>query len=176
MLHRAVEFAAVAHRDQLRKGTNTPYIAHPCEAALILAQENAPEALLIAALLHDTLEDTSVAPEDILGEFGAEVLGLVCSNSENKSLSWEERKRHTVETLRFRATREEALLALADKLSNLRSIARDLEISGESMWGRFNRGREAQKWYYTSLLEGFSALADTRAYKEFAALVARVFG
>ena len=177
MLHHAIEFAAVAHKNQVRKGTEIPYIAHPFEVASILMRETTDENIIIAGLLHDTLEDTAVEPEDILREFGDGVLRLVQSNSENKSKIWEERKQHTIDFLMEDATYAEALLALADKLANLRSIAYDLDRFGNVVWGRFNAPSNQQKWYYQSLQEAFARhLADTEAYREFEALIKRVFG
>lgn len=176
MIHKAMEFAAVAHKGQCRKGTKIPYIVHPFEAACILIAAGADEEMVAAALLHDTLEDTDTTPEDIENEFGPRVLRLVQSNSEDKRMSWEERKEHTVRFLKERATREEALLALADKLSNIRSIAHDLEKDGEDVWKRFKRGRDSLNGYYKGLADSLRALADTEAYAEFCALAEQVFG
>lgn len=176
MIHKAIEFAAVAHQGQTRKGTDIPYIVHPFEVAQLLTAAGADESLIAAGLLHDTLEDTAITAEDILNAFGGEVLRLVRSNSEDKSKSWEARKRHTLEYLKLHATYEEALLALADKLSNLRSIASDFQTFGDKVWQRFNRGAGQQGWYYRGLKESLAILGDSPMYEEFCVLVEDVFG
>ncbi len=174
LVHRAIRFAALAHSGQTRKGTDIPYIVHPFEVAQILTAEGAAERVIAAGLLHDTLEDTATTREDILCEFGESVLQLVLGASEDKSLSWEARKQHTIDLLAT-AGREEQLLALSDKLSNLRSIAVDYAASGNALWSRFNRGPAQQRWYYLSLRDALRALADTNAYREFCALADAVF-
>lgn len=174
-LHEAICFAAVAHRNQLRKGSETPYIAHPCEIMQILTVAGCTETLLIAGLLHDTIEDTTVTADDLREEFGEDVVALVCAASEDKKLSWEERKQHTITYLSSEAGLDDLMLACADKLSNLRSIRADLNVLGESLWSRFKRGRERQKWYYRSLLDAFAPLEEYEMYEEYAALYAEIF-
>ncbi|RHT73248.1 bifunctional (p)ppGpp synthetase/guanosine-3',5'-bis(diphosphate) 3'-pyrophosphohydrolase [Ruminococcaceae bacterium AM28-23LB] len=87
LLHRAYSFAALAHEGQKRKGSPVPYIAHPAEAARILAQAGATAEVICAGLLHDTLEDTSVTPEQLEEAFGLVVRQLVEGCSEDKALS-----------------------------------------------------------------------------------------
>ena len=175
LLHRAIRFAAMAHSGQTRKGTAIPYIVHPFEVAQILTSEGAGEPVVVAGLLHDTLEDTATTREDILCEFGESVLMLVLGASEDKSLPWEARKQHTIDALAT-AGREEQLLALADKLSNLRSLAADYAACGDTLWERFNRGFAQQRWYYRSLCDALHALADAASYREFCVLADAVFG
>lgn len=175
-IHAAIQFAALAHGQQKRKGTEIPYLVHPFEVAQLLTAEGAPEELILAGLLHDTLEDAHIAPEQIEEEFGRAVALLVLSASEDKTKSWEERKAHTVEYLQRDAPYEALLLACADKLSNLRSIAADHESEGEAVWDRFRRGRAQQRWYYAGLLRAFAPLQDTGMYQEFCALFEEVFG
>ena len=88
MIRRAAAFAAKAHEGMMRKGSRIPYIYHPMEVALIVAQMTDDPEVIAAAYLHDVLEDTSVTPEKIQGEFGARVLSLVQAESEDKSLTW----------------------------------------------------------------------------------------
>jgi len=96
MIHKAIQFATLAHKNQFRKGTNIPYIVHPFEVAQILTDAKCNEEVIIAGLLHDTVEDTDVAIGQIEQEFGHYVAELVSSCSEDKSQSWEERKQHTI--------------------------------------------------------------------------------
>lgn len=175
-LHNALIFAARAHHGQMRKGTDIPYIVHPFEVAQILSESGCGNTVIIAALLHDTLEDTNVTKEEILRLFGGEVLRLVTACSEDKSKSWEARKQQTIDELRERADYETLLVAGADKLSNLRSMKVDLDEIGNELWKRFNRGRAQQSWYYGELLDALSPLADHEFYQEFTELYGQVFG
>ncbi len=149
----AIEFAAKAHQNQKRKGTDIPYISHPFGVAIILHHAKCKEDIIIAGLLHDTLEDTAITEEEIRNQFGEEILRLVLGATEpDKNASWEVRKHHTLEYLKSAdlAIRQ---LSCADKLHNLRSIRRDVMLFGNKIWDKFKRGYEEQKWYYTSLVE-----------------------
>ena len=150
---RAEEFAARAHAGQTRKGSNTPYIDHPLRVAHVLEEHGASPEAIIAALLHDTAEDTPVTHEDIQREFGEKIASIVAGASEpDKSLPWEERKEGTIRRLRS-VSFESALVSAADKIDNLRSTVADLERIGEDVWRRFNQGRDKQEWYHRECLE-----------------------
>ena len=151
-LFEAVEFATKAHSGQFRKGTAIPYIVHPIEVMEILSRIGRPEVEVIAGVLHDTTEDTAVTSVEIKQKFGPEVQRLVEGASEpDKSLSWEERKEHTINRL---ATQDMDILNVvaADKLSNLRSFSRGVEGKFDIDWGKFNRGEDQQRWYYKSIV------------------------
>ena len=170
----AIRFAVAAHAGQTRKGSSAPYITHPIEVAIILAQMGAGNELIAAGLLHDTLEDTGTTAEELENAFGKHVLTLVQSDSETKALSWEERKQTTLNALQS-ADREEQMLVLADKLANMRSIAEDYAAVGDALWQRFNRGYEQQKWYYTGMKKALGALDGLAAFAEFGNLMEQVF-
>ncbi len=174
LFHQALEFAANAHENQKRKLSNTPYIVHPVETAFILSEEGAPLSLVVAALLHDTLEDTDTTPDVIEAHFGKEILRLVQASSEDKEKSWEERKAHTIGFMKT-APEDVKMLCLADKLSNLRSIASDYPKLGESLWQRFHRGKDQQKWYYKELLLSLSSLKHKKMYQEALSLYQTIF-
>jgi (p)ppGpp synthase/HD superfamily hydrolase len=74
---KAIRFALVAHGDQKRKYTNEPYMVHPLEVAMILEKYNLDDEIIIAAILHDVLEDTPVTFDQIRDEFGLDVATLV---------------------------------------------------------------------------------------------------
>ncbi|WP_422123285.1 HD domain-containing protein [Planococcus sp. X10-3] len=159
LIDNATRFAAVKHDGQYRKGTNIPYITHPLGVAMILLEEKQPQKVVVAALLHDTLEDTDATEEELFKNFGEDILMLVKSASEpDKSLSWELRKQRTIDVLPYHST-DELYLILADKLHNLRSIQADVQKQGESTWNRFNRGKRDQSWYYMGIL---NALKDRK--------------
>lgn len=156
-LMRAIGDSARWHAGALRKGTNTPYHAHPFGAmTLLMTQDVRDEDILIAALLHDCIEDTDCTLAIIERAYGRRVAKIVEGLTEpDKSLSWEARKLHTLDNLRSQP-QEVKLVALADKLHNLISLCEDLRGSGEGLWERFNRGLPYQRWYYYRLVQSFS--------------------
>ena len=124
LLLKAARFSAEKHRDQRRKDSHaSPYINHPLQVAETLASIGGVEdvSLLVAALLHDTVEDTGTRPEEIEAEFGAEVLFLVMEVTDDKSLPKPERKRLQVENAPHKSHRAK-LLKLADKICNVGDI------------------------------------------------------
>ncbi len=150
-IDKAVEFATVAHDGQYRKASTVPYIVHPLSVGLLLMSVGASNDVVIAGILHDTEEDTSVTFIIIEKEFGSYVAELVKGVSEpDKSLSWEERKTHTIQFIQS-ATKDIQMITLADKIHNMRSIYKAYEEEGESIWKHFKRGKEKQKWYYESI-------------------------
>jgi GTP diphosphokinase / guanosine-3',5'-bis(diphosphate) 3'-diphosphatase len=121
---RALGFAADKHRDQRRKDAQrSPNINHPIALANLLANEAAvdDECVLVAGILHDTLEDTNTSHEELMQCFGHEVARVVAEVSDDKSLSKDERKRLQVEHARHISTGAK-LVKLADKICNLRDI------------------------------------------------------
>jgi (p)ppGpp synthase/HD superfamily hydrolase len=119
---------------------------------LLLAGAGCSEEVVIAGILHDTLEDTDLDPEVIRREFGEAVLAIVRGCTEPaKSVPWEERKRHTLHLLETTSD-EIRLVSCADKLHNVRSMGTDRERLGEGVWAKFKRGREQQAWYYRGLV------------------------
>ena len=180
MIFKAIEFAAQAHHGHYRKGSRIPYLVHPLAVAQCLLQHDCSEQLAVAAVLHDTVEDTPVTLDQIHAEFGGEIAHLVKAVSEpDKSDTWENRKQHTLETLRTAPT-EVLLLTCADKLDNLRSIRQDLEREGDSVWSRFNRPREQQAWYHRKLAGVLVRLLDgepgATLFMEFQREMDAVFG
>jgi (p)ppGpp synthase/HD superfamily hydrolase len=128
--------------------------------AKILIEYDCEEEIVIAGILHDTVEDTDVTLEEIRRSFGEEVARLVAAASEpDKSDTWENRKRHTIEYLKT-APMDVLLLSCADKLDNIRSIREDYERVGDSVWKRFRRAKDSQEWYYSSLADLFMSRAE----------------
>lgn len=123
-LLKAASFAAEKHRDQRRKDMEaSPYVNHPLQVARLLAEvghvTNLP--LLLAALLHDTIEDTDATPEELAGEFGEEVTELVLEVTDDKQLAKAVRKQLQVEQAPHKSPRAK-LLKIADKICNLRDL------------------------------------------------------
>ena len=166
MIQKAALFAAKAHEGMIRKGSRIPYIYHPMEVALIVAQMTDDPEVIAAAYLHDVLEDTSVTPEELEQNFGSRVLSFVMAESEDKSRTWRERKASTIAHLK-RAPREVKLLTLGDKLSNMRSTARDYMVIGDEIWQRFNeKHRECHQWYLEGIMDGLQELRELPPFQE----------
>ena len=158
-IEEAIEVAAEAHQGQYRKGTNTPYITHPYAVGLILMETGCAEAVIIAGILHDTVEDTDLTLEFIRERFGDAIANIVDGCSENKALRWRARKTERIEALRT-ASLEICIVTCADKLHNLRTIISEYDLIGDAVWDRFHGGVEDQAWYYRSVL---GAIADRDA-------------
>ena len=130
LLDRAIIFAVKAHAGTERRGKGFPYIVHPMEAVSIVATLTTDQELLAAAALHDTVEDTDVTLDRIREEFGDRVASLVADESDTpvadlpEEKSWHARKQAAIDRL-SRASRDAKIVALGDKLSNMRAIARD---------------------------------------------------
>ncbi|MDO5418130.1 MAG: HD domain-containing protein [Lachnospiraceae bacterium] len=175
LIEKAAAFAERAHRGAVRKGTDIPYITHPLETAVIVASITSDEEVIAAALLHDVVEDAGVTEERLSEQFGERIARLVAAESEDKSKSWTERKAAAIEHLKA-ASREEKIITLGDKLSNIRSTARDYLLLGEAIWDRFNEKRkERHAWYYEGMAEGLSELSSYPEYQEYVRLCRMVF-
>jgi guanosine-3',5'-bis(diphosphate) 3'-pyrophosphohydrolase len=125
LILKALEFAAVKHRDQRRKDAQaSPYINHPIALANVLVHDGgvSDPLVLAAALLHDTLEDTQTTAAELREAFGEKVAGIVGEVTDDKSLLKAERKRLQVEHAAH-ISREAKLVKLADKICNVRDVA-----------------------------------------------------
>ena len=162
-IEEAIEVAAEAHHGQYRKGTSTPYITHPYAVGLILMEAGCTEAVIVAGILHDTVEDTDLTLEFIRERFGNDIAAIVEGCSENKALRWRARKTERIEALRT-ASPEVCIVTCADKLHNLRTIISEYDIIGDTVWDRFHGGVEDQAWYYRSILDAI-ANRDTALQK-----------
>ena len=182
LLDRAIVFAVRAHAGTERRGKGFPYIVHPLEAMEIVATMTPDQELLAAAALHDTVEDTDVSVEQIRDEFGDRVAELVAMESDEPHQSrdsienWRARKQTAIDRL-ARASRDAKIVALGDKLSNMRAIARDYAEQGDNLWNLFHaKDRKDHEWHYRGLAASLRELQETFAYKEFEQLINQVFG
>lgn len=152
----ALALASREHREQNRKGTDTPYITHPVHVSVILARYGFPEPLVVAGLLHDVVEDQDYPLGRIEEEFGPDVAEMVDALSERKRDAqghvhpWEVRKRESLKRLR-QASDGAVTIKAADVLHNARTLATDLRRAGSGVWDRFNRGPDQTLWYYTKI-------------------------
>ncbi len=181
LYQKALLFAAEAHRGQLRKGSSVPYITHPVGVSAILAQYEAGEDVVVAGLLHDTLEDTATTRGELETRFGRRIAELVAAVTEQKSAggkktSWEDRKGQQHENLR-NAELDVVRLKAADVLHNARSILRDARVAGEEVWERFNRPKETELEHYRETAELlYHRLGDEPLAREVLDTVARLTG
>ena len=145
-------FAIKAHKGQVRKSeSDKPMVLHPIDVGLILEEFGYDDNVIAAGFLHDVVEDTKYTIDDIKREFGEDIAQLVFDASEeDKSLSWEERKKKTIEKTRTLPLRNR-LIICADKISNLEDLNILFAKNGIRDFSAFKRGEESQKWYYTEL-------------------------
>lgn len=181
LLDRAIVFAVQAHAGTERRGKGFPYIVHPMEAMEIVATMTPDQELLAAAALHDTVEDTDVTIERIRAEFGDRVASLVAAESDevvegvSEEDSWHARKQAAIDRL-ARAPHDAKMVALGDKLSNMRAIARDYAVQGDKLWSLFHASDPKEhEWHYRGLADSLRELSDTFAFKEFELLINQVF-
>ena len=183
LIEAAVEVASLSHKGQMRKGSQTPYVLHPMEAATICASMTDDPEIIAAALLHDIVEDTDTTLARIREVFGNRVANLVEDESEDKQESqppaetWKARKVESIEHLKRAADPGVCMVCLGDKLSNIRAIQRDLERLGDTVWQRFNEKDPSEHaWYYRTIADVLEAeLGSTEAWREFAARIEAIF-
>ena len=192
LLDRAIIFAVKAHSGTERRGKGYPYIVHPMEAVEIVSTMTADQELLAAAALHDTVEDTDVTVEQIREEFGDRVAELVASETDqipdqvgndvmagadrpSAEETWHSRKQAAIDRL-AKASHDAKIVALGDKLSNMRAIARDYAVQGDALWNLFHaKDPKDHEWHYRGLANSLKELKDTFAYQEFVKLINEVF-
>jgi len=181
LLDRAIIFAVKAHAGTERRGKGYPYIVHPMEAVEIVATMTADQELLAAAALHDTVEDTEVTVEQLRAEFGERIASLVADESEERTEgvseeeSWHARKQAAIDRL-SKASHDAKMVAMGDKLSNMRAIARDYAELGDALWNRFHaKDAKDHEWHYRGLADALRELEGTEAYREFESLINQVF-
>ena len=151
------------------------------EAVEIVATMTSDQELLAAAALHDTVEDTSVTIDQIRKEFGDRIASIVDTESDkgiegrSEEESWHDRKRCAIERL-AKAPHDSKIVALGDKLSNMRAIARDYAIKGDELWKIFHTNdKKEHEWHYRGLADSLRELQDTFAFKELESLINQVF-
>jgi (p)ppGpp synthase/HD superfamily hydrolase len=167
---RAFLFAAEMHKGQTRKASTIPYIAHLMGVASLVLEAGGDEDLAIAALLHDVVEDCGGAPmlKEVRRQFGKRVAKVVdgCTDADtDPKPPWRERKEKYIRHLKA-AEADTQLVSAADKLNNVRSILSDYRAVGESVWSRFNGGREGTLWYYRTLRDVFLRRKRNRITRE----------
>ncbi|MGE5428081.1 MAG: HD domain-containing protein [Methylococcaceae bacterium] len=167
LVFKAIRLVADAHSGQYRKGTRLPYIVHLVNVMRTLVDLGCEDEIVAAGVLHDVIEDTPLQSEDIEKQFGKRVAFLVKGATEvreqgngyDEIASWHTRKEHTIRFLAREATEDQLLISCADKLDNITAIKEDYLKMGESLWERFNAGKDRQHWYYTQMAQSFKLRA-----------------
>ena len=175
LLEEAIIYATILHQGKTRKFKGIPYILHPIEVAQILSTMTDDQEIITAGILHDVVEDTDGTLEEIEKRFGKRVAQLVHSESENKypgedkNATWKKRKEESLLSLKNSNDTGVQMLWLADKLSNIRSLAREYAELGDGAWERLNQSDPAMHcWYYRSVAEYVELqLNKTGAFKEY---------
>lgn len=180
---RAIDYARILHIE-CRKGTRIPSMSHLLGVASLVIGEagqvpfRVTEDMVIAALLHDAVEDHGGLPrlEDIRSNFGAEVARMVEGLSDsfaedsNSKENWEDRKRGYLSRL-CHEPKDVQLISAADKLYNARTILDEHRSIGPRVWDRFKRGRDQQIWYFQELLKLFKSAGTNRIVDELARVI-----
>lgn len=173
----ALAYAATLHNDQLRKGTDIPYVSHLLAVSALAIEHGADEETAIAALLHDAIEDQGAGVRiPIREKFGPRVLAIVegCTDTDvHPKPPWRQRKEAYLKHLR-QADESTRLVSACDKVHNARAILRDFESVGTAVWERFNAGACEQAWYYGSLARELSHGIPPALSRELASLAARI--
>ena len=175
MLEEAIIYATVMHQGKKRKLQNRAFILHPMEVAQVLSTMTDDEEVITAGILHDIVEDTDGTLAEIESRFGKRVAFLVSSESEKEypeldpAASWKLRKEDSLAVLKNSTDIGVKMLWLADKLTNIRSLAGEYSEKGEEIWKHLHQNDPAmQCWYYRSIAEIVElSLNKTGAFKEY---------
>jgi len=154
-INKAINAAAVLHDGQARKGDDLPYVVHPFSVALILMDYTEDEDVIVAGILHDTIEDTAYTKEQMEEEFGKRVTDFVLDVTEkDKALPWQQRKDDYLKHL-LATGHESKLICAADKLHNLQSMLDAFRKFGEKSYAKFNAPVDKKLWFYEECLKVF---------------------
>ena len=166
-IRHAVNFSIVVHEEhqkQKRTGKDVPYITHPLLVGLILADAGASEDIVVAGILHDTIEDSiplkKVTKEMIAVEFGEHVADLVESVTEDyEELSWEKKKKDALLHMKS-FTHDSRFLKSADVIANTTEIISDHELDGDDIFSRFGGGKTRFIEHYLNVIDELNRTWD----------------
>ncbi len=174
-INQAIKKASVLHLGQKRKADGTPFIMHPFSVAFILLKYTDNEDIIVAALLHDVLEDVEgYTTEDLKRDFGPKITRIVegisedeapSKSSADRKTSWLKRKESYLAKLRNDSF-EALMISSADKIHNLMSMIEEYKEQGESMWKAFNAPQDKKLWFYGEVLAILKKRLDNKIVKE----------
>ncbi len=173
LIEKAVKIAVIAHKKQVRKTDNSPYVVHPISVAFKLMQNKFSDKIVAAALVHDVLEDTDFSVEKLEKELGKDVLSIVEGVSEKKGLSWEERKKEYIKSVR-NGSEDIKAVSIADKIHNAKSLIAFHKKYGAKTWDKFSRKKEVKLWFENEMLKMFQEAWDHPLIKEYEILVKKM--
>jgi len=158
-LLKAINYAAKAHRGQLRRSDSIPVISHPYGVGMLLLKNKCSETVVIAGLLHDVIEDCpNYKIIDIIKEFGSEVGNIVADLTQNDESLWHKKKQEHIEILRD-ASLDTKMVCAADNIHNIDSLLDSLEKNGDKAWDIYKVSKEDKVKYfgemYISITKGY---------------------
>ena len=174
MIKEAFIYAQEKHKEQMRKSYKLPYMIHIYDVARILMNNHAPEHVVVAGILHDTLEDTNATQNEIENLFGETVKQIVISETEDKSLCWKGRKQDRIDHLKT-ASLDCKMVKCADMLANISDIKENLKSDGELVWEKFHESKNEIKWYYSSMIDCMKELENYTMYQALKKIFSKVF-
>lgn len=177
-IEKAIKRASILHEGQVRKSTkNLPYITHLFSVADLLSTYADREDVIVAGLLHDTLEDTPYTEEELESEFGSSVKETVLSVTEVSFYQrrmaifpWKERKEIYLGKLKT-AGADALMVSAADKIDNLEGMIEGYRKNGQSVWDSFQGSPEEQSWFFGAVL----AILEERLQSDIVQHFRRVF-
>jgi (p)ppGpp synthase/HD superfamily hydrolase len=170
LIEKATKIAVIAHKKQVRKTDNSPYVVHPISVAFKLMQNGFSSKVVAAALVHDVLEDTDFPLEKLREELGNDVLTIVEGVSEDKNLPWKERKQKYIESVR-NGSEDIKAVSISDKIHNAKSILDFYQNHGVETWSKFSRGKNDKMWFENEMLKTFQETWDHPLIEEYKKLV-----
>lgn len=159
LIERATSFAADKHKEHFRKEGGLLYISHLVGVALILARFDFADKVIASGLLHDTLEDTETSREEILENFGLEILNIISSVTYDDKLNWKDARLKYIETVKNSNENVKAV-SLADKLHNMESLLYALQEKGDIIWSNFTTDKHTKIWFEEECLKMFKETWD----------------
>lgn len=170
-IEKAITICAELHAGQKRKGdAETPYIVHPIETAMIVTKHTSYEPAVIAAVLHDTIEDCGYSVDVIAKEFGPEVADLVSLLTDDKNIKdWQARKDANLASLR--ENKLAYFIKVADAVANMRSLVGALQEHGPDVWDKFNAPRDAKIAHYRAILRDTREIIPAELLEEYVGLL-----
>ena len=152
----AAAWATELHDGQFRTGTPLPYIVHPAAVAALVAADGGSEDEIIAAWLHDVVEDTDATIEQVRERFGNDVAAIVATctdTTQRPKPKWKPRKEAWLATLGSATPVGAWRVIAADKLHNINSTLHDLDAIGDAVWAKFAAKPVEQRWYFTRIAD-----------------------
>ncbi len=171
-IEQAIKTAAILHKDHVRKGaTPIPYITHLYSVATMVSDHTKDEDTIVAALLHDTIEDTNYTPEELEEAFGTKVKNIVLSLSEPQSTedrryTWHEQKATYAELLK-NAPIEALLISAADKIHNMNTIVEQYQNDHERFINEFGGALDDRIFMYQLISDTLNEKLDNPILSEF---------